>query len=300
MPIAASEVAVAGRSSQLRDEQEQRHDHDPAADAEERAEEAGDETDQDQAHRAYATSVAATTDALLDASHGRAAAKRPSSSTSTACSRRSSSGPRTRTRRPRRAPSSRGSSPATRSSPSSAGGPATTCASASASTASSYVGSHGLELDRQAERWRQQIADFAARRAVAAVGDRAEGAVGRVPLPPPRRRGGGRARARGDRRASRATKGSSRASAARCSRCCRRSARTRERRCGTCSTAPGSRARSSPATTRPTSTRSAPSRSSSTACASPCSRRSRRRMLAEHAELVLGSTGEFLELLRKL
>ena len=32
-------------------EEQQRHDHDSAADAEERAEEAGDETDQDQAHR---------------------------------------------------------------------------------------------------------------------------------------------------------------------------------------------------------------------------------------------------------
>ena len=50
----------------MRDEQEQRHDHDAAADAEERAEEAGDETDQDQAHAAYATRVAVATDALLD------------------------------------------------------------------------------------------------------------------------------------------------------------------------------------------------------------------------------------------
>ena len=50
MPIAASEVAVAGRCDKCANEQEQRHDHDPAADAEERAEEAGDETDQDQAH----------------------------------------------------------------------------------------------------------------------------------------------------------------------------------------------------------------------------------------------------------
>jgi hypothetical protein len=49
MPIAASDVAVAGRSCQRREEQ-QRHDDDPAADAEERAEEAGDEADEDEPH----------------------------------------------------------------------------------------------------------------------------------------------------------------------------------------------------------------------------------------------------------
>ena len=55
-----------GTEIPVRDEQEQRHDHDAAADAEECAEEAGDETDQDQAHAPYATRVAVATDALLD------------------------------------------------------------------------------------------------------------------------------------------------------------------------------------------------------------------------------------------
>ena len=69
----------------------------------------------------------------------------------------------------------RGSRRATRSSPSSAAAPATTCANASASTGSRYVGSHGLELDRQAERWRQQIVDFASPRRRGRRRDRAKG-----------------------------------------------------------------------------------------------------------------------------
>ena len=40
IPIAASDVAIAGRSTQRPVEEQERHDHDPAADAEERAEEA--------------------------------------------------------------------------------------------------------------------------------------------------------------------------------------------------------------------------------------------------------------------
>ncbi len=140
-----------------------------------------------------------------------------------------------------------------------------------------YVGSHGLELDPQADRWRQQIADFASAAPWPAVRDRAEGPHGLLPLPQSRRRARGGARAGGDRGggARRRARGAVRTQAA-------RSAAAGRLEQGDGGAAPARRRGprrgcSSRATTRPTSTRSARSRSSSTRCASRCSPTSRRR-----------------------
>ena len=150
IPIAASEVAIAGRSSQCAEEQQQRDDDDPAADAEERAEEAGGEPDQDERARAYCPGKVETE--RLTRAPGRAArASRRSCSTSTARSRRSSPGPRTRpspdaTRGLVRA--ARGPLRARRLR--SAAGPEEDAAEWSASTGVVYVGEHGLGLDPRA------------------------------------------------------------------------------------------------------------------------------------------------------
>ena len=64
-----------------------------------------------------------------------------------------------------------------------------------------YVGSHGLELDPEAEAWRRADPRVRRRLTVAGRADRGQGAVGRLPLPRPRGRGRGGRRARGDRRA---------------------------------------------------------------------------------------------------
>ena len=100
-----------------------------------------------------------------------------------------------------------------------------------------YVGSHGLELEPDAEAWAERLQAFAAtvdwplerKRLTVAFHYRTRGG-----------RGGGEARRWRPSPSAPAPRASSRASAARCSRCCRRSRRTRAPRCRTCWPSAGS------------------------------------------------------------
>ena len=99
-----------------------------------------------------------------------------------------------------------------------------------------YVGSHGLELDRQADRWRQQIADFAS--AAPWPGSEIE-LKGLTVTFHYRHREDERAAVLELERSQRArmTKGLSPASDGSCSRFCRPLARTKAQRYCTCWTA---------------------------------------------------------------
>ena len=90
MPIAASDVAVAACGGQCEQEDQQRHDDQPAADAEERAHEAREEPDR---HELHGRIVGAWTPTSCSSGCARSPSARRSSSTSTACSRRSSTAP---------------------------------------------------------------------------------------------------------------------------------------------------------------------------------------------------------------
>src|SRR5207248_10189928 len=99
------------------DEQEQRHDDDPASDPEQRTEETGDEADEDEPHDPIVSAWISSPDSGLNQNAPR------SSSTSTGRSLRSSRAPRTRTSHRKPGRSCEGSTLATRSSHASAGGP---------------------------------------------------------------------------------------------------------------------------------------------------------------------------------
>ena len=161
MPIAASEVAVAERISQLGDEQEQRNDHDPAADPEERAEEAGHEPDQDQPHPPMLERVASARRVAraprLGARRGGAlprlrrrarADRRPAGRRGPSC--------------PRRARSSNDSPAATRSSRVVSGRAGDDVRARVGVDGVVYVGSHGLELEPEASAGGRGSAAFAA------------------------------------------------------------------------------------------------------------------------------------------
>ena len=234
--------------------------------------------------RAYATSAWRRTDALLDAPHVRARRGRhlPRLRRRARADRRPARGRVPAARDARRARAARRALRARRAS--SAAARATTCSERVGVDGIVYVGSHGLELDREAERWRQQIARLRVERRRGRRGDRAEGADGRVPLPRPATTRARRCASSRSSRSAHATTGSSRASAARCSRCCRRSARTRARRSAACSTDAGlTRALVAGDDTTDLDAFRAVEELEH-AFASPCSRRSRPRVLAEHAD----------------
>ena len=144
------------------DEKEHRHDHDAAADAEEGAEEAGDEPDQKEPHRPYATEVVAVrSDALIErlvADPRHAALLLDFDGVLAPIVAR---------------PDDARPSPGTRSELERLADRYALVAIVSGRAgddvrhrvgvaAITYVGSHGLELEPQAERWRKTLAAFAA------------------------------------------------------------------------------------------------------------------------------------------
>ena len=161
-----------------------------------------------------------------------------------------------------------------------------------------YVGEHGLELVPEAADWSERL--HALRGDGRLGGRRAQAAHRHVPLPPRRGRKRGAEDARGGRGARPARGARYRGSAARCWSCDRPWAPTREPQSPTCSASAGSNERSTQGTTRPTSTPSTRSRGWSSACGWRSRRPEGPAELREAADIVVGGPAEFVEVLRLL
>ena len=273
------------------EQDQQRHDDDSAADAEERAEEPGDQADDEVAHRRILRGVEDRL-ARLRSEPGRAAVLLDVDGTlAPIVARPELAAVPEETREEVRRLAGRYALVACVS-----GRPGEEAARLVGVEGVVYVGVHGLELAPEAERWREALRPFAGEdwpwledKGLTVAFHWREAPDEEEARRSSRRSPNGRGRP-----------GSRRTGGARCWSCGRRSRPTRALRCGRCSPSAGSSGRSTPATTRPTSTPSAASTASSSAVRVAVASPEGPAELREAADLVVDSPAELLELLRTL
>ena len=274
------------------EQDQQRHDDDSAADAEEGAEEPGDQADDEEAHRRILRGVEDRL-ARLRSEPGRAAVLLDVDGTLAPIVAR---------------PELAAVPEETRAEVRRLAGRYALVACVSGRTGEEaarlvgvegvvYVGVHGLELAPEAERWRETLRPFAGED-WPWLEDKGLTVAFHWREAPDEDGGATRSSRRSP--SGRGRPVSRRTGAGRCSSCGRRSRPTRAPRYGRCWPSAGSSGRSMPGTTRPISTPSAASTAWSTAVRVAVASPEGPAELREAADLVVDSPAELLELLRTL